>query len=306
MHTSYIVKFYCLDPRKGIPPGDFLVPINIHVSVSRNDDTVAAISMNGSDSLLLGMEITQIFEGDTVGLEVGGDYFEIEGISIVLCNKGGARYLFAPTDGSILQGARFLWSSIKNRSALENVRIGQIAAPSSTPGKLIATPSGQKPVTGLQKGDQVITRDHGIQQISWIGQRKICERELRFFPKSHPVLIGQGAMGNGLPERDVLVGSNTRVLVTNHLKKPGNRKPGLLVSARYLTSLSGVSIADCTSFCWTHFMFDRHELVLIDGIWIESFQPNDPSLQGLSNAQSDELFQFFPELRPKAANLVTN
>ncbi len=306
MKTSYTVKFYCLDPRNGVPPGDFLVPINMHVSVSENDGTVAAIAPNGNDDLLLGMKLTQIFEGDTVGLEVGGNYVEVKGISFVLCSKVGARYLFAPTDGSILQGAKFLWSSIKTRSALEQVRIGQIAVPSSTPGKLVATPTGQRPVTELQKGDQVITRGHGIKEISWIGHRKICERELQFFPKSLPVLIGQGAMGHGLPERDVLVGSNTRVLVTNHLKKPGHRKPGLLVSARYLTSFAGVSIADCNSFCWTHFMFDRHELVLIDGIWIESFQPNDPSLQGLSNSQSDELFLFFPELRkqsPKASNL---
>ncbi|SMP35093.1 Hint domain-containing protein [Shimia sagamensis] len=305
MQTSYTVQFYCLDPRKGIPPGDFLVPIKMQVSVSENDGTVAAISQDDNDRLLLGMKLTQIFEGDVIGLEAGGIYKEVEGISFVLCSKDGARYLFAPTDGSILQGARFLWSSIKNRSALEQVVIGQITVPSATPGKLIATPSGQKPVTELQKGDQVITRGHGIQEVSWIGHRKICERELQFFPKSVPVLIGQGAMGHGLPERDVLVGSSTRVLLTNRLLKPGHRKPGLLVAARYLTSFAGVSIADCNSFCWTHFNFDRHELVLIDGIWIESFQPNDPSLQGLSNVQRDELFQFFPELRqkqPRASN----
>lgn len=306
VHTSYTVKFYCLDPCKGIPPGDFLVPRNMQVSVSRTDGSVAAISPSCNDHFLPDMELAQIFEGDTVGLEVGGNHVEIKGISFIFANNDSTHCLFAPMDGSILQGARFLWSSTKTRSALKNANISQIAAPNFAPGKLIATPMGQIPVNELQQGDQVITRGHGIQEISWIGHRKICERELKFFPKSIPVLVGQGALGNGLPERDILVGSNTRVLITNRLHKTGQNKPVFLVAARHLTSFAGISISDCSSFRWTPFMFERHELVLIDGIWIECFQPNDPSLQGLSNVQRDELFQFFPELRPKAANLVTN
>ncbi|MFY0661365.1 MAG: Hint domain-containing protein [Shimia sp.] len=299
MHTSYTVQFYCLDTRRGIPPGDFLVPINMQVSVCDSDGTVTAISPNCNNDFLLGMELAQIFEGDTIGLEIGGSYLEIKGISFILDSKNGGHSLFVPTDGSILQGGRFLWSSIKARSALDQVSISQIATPNCTPGKLIATPLGKKPITDLRCGDQVITRENGIQEISWIGHRKISERELKINPKSIPILIGQGALGNGLPDRDVLVGSNTRVLVTNQLNGPDKTKRGFLVAAKYLTSFAGVSVADCSSFCWTPFMFERHELVLIDGIWIECFQPKDPSLQGLCNSQRDELFQFFPELIPK-------
>ena len=44
-------------------------------------------------------------------------------------------------------------------------------------------------------------------------------------------------------------------------------------------------------------MFDRHELVMSEGLWTESFQPGDLSLAGLDAPQRDELFALFPELK---------
>jgi hypothetical protein len=44
-------------------------------------------------------------------------------------------------------------------------------------------------------------------------------------------------------------------------------------------------------------MFDSHEVVLGDGAWTESFQPGDYSLKGIGNAQRNEIFELFPELR---------
>jgi hypothetical protein len=44
-------------------------------------------------------------------------------------------------------------------------------------------------------------------------------------------------------------------------------------------------------------MFDRHEVLLANGAWSESFQPGDYSLKGIGNAQRQELFELFPDLR---------
>ena len=43
-------------------------------------------------------------------------------------------------------------------------------------------------------------------------------------------------------------------------------------------------------------MCDRHEVVLSDGIWTESFQPTDTSLKGFGNSQRAEIFDIFPGL----------
>ena len=48
---------------------------------------------------------------------------------------------------------------------------------------------------------------------------------------------------------------------------------------------------------YIHFMFDQHQVVLSNGAWSESFQPGDHSLRGVGNAQRNELFELFPELR---------
>ena len=47
---------------------------------------------------------------------------------------------------------------------------------------------------------------------------------------------------------------------------------------------------------YIHFMFDQHEVVLSNGAWTESFQPGDYSLNGIGNAQRNEILELFPEL----------
>ena len=47
---------------------------------------------------------------------------------------------------------------------------------------------------------------------------------------------------------------------------------------------------------YIHFMFDRHEVVLSDGAWTESFQPGDYTLNGIGDAQRQEILELFPEL----------
>jgi hypothetical protein len=47
-------------------------------------------------------------------------------------------------------------------------------------------------------------------------------------------------------------------------------------------------------------MFDRHEVVLADGAWTESFQPGDQTLGGMGAEQRDEIYTLFPELQKPA------
>ena len=87
--------------------------------------------------------------------------------------------------------------------------------PCFTPGTLIATPKGERKVEELEVGDRVITRDNGMQVIRWIGKRDMAGEELAAKEHLRPVLIRQGALGNGLPERDMMVSPQHRVLIAN-------------------------------------------------------------------------------------------
>ena len=169
--------------------------------------------------------------------------------------------------------------------------------PCFTPGTLIATPKGERLVEELRAGDRIITRDNGIQEIRWTGARQMNAQELARAAHLRPVLIQKGSLGYGLPERDMLVSPNHRVLVNNDKTALYFEEREVLVAAKHLVGLKGIDTVDTMGTTYIHFMFDRHEVVLSDGSWTESFQPGHQTLDGLGNAQRNEIFELFPELQ---------
>ncbi len=171
--------------------------------------------------------------------------------------------------------------------------------PCFTPGTLIATPKGERRVEELQVGDRVITRDNGIQEIRWTGAKPISWQELNSSNHLKPILISAGSLGNGLPERDMLVSPNHRVLVSNDRTALYFDEREVLVAAKHLVDNKGIFQVETRGTTYIHFMFDNHEVVLSDGAWTESFQPGDYSLKGIGNAQRNEIFELFPELETR-------
>ncbi|MFP4404643.1 Hint domain-containing protein [Rhodosalinus sp.] len=165
-----------------------------------------------------------------------------------------------------------------------------------TPGTVIATPRGERLVEDLKAGDRIITRDNGIQEIAWTGTKALTGHQLARMPHLRPILIQAGSLGNGLPEQDLLVSPNHRVLVANDKTALYFDESEVLVAAKHLTGLEGVDEVTSLGVTYVHFMFERHEVVLSNGAWTESFQPGDHSLQGIGNAQRAEIFELFPEL----------
>jgi len=172
--------------------------------------------------------------------------------------------------------------------------------PCFTPGTMIATPRGEVPVETLRAGDRVITRDNGLQEIRWVGARELGWRDLNLAPHLKPVLVRQGSLGNGLPERDMMVSPNHRLLVANDRTALYFDEHEVLVAAKHLVAANGVQQIDSMGTTYIHFMFDRHEVVLSNGAWTESFQPGDQTLKGMGNAQRSEIYDLFPDLKTDA------
>jgi hypothetical protein len=172
----------------------------------------------------------------------------------------------------------------------------QRCSPCFTPGSQIATHRGELPVEALSAGDRVITRDNGIQTIRWVGKTQMFLQDFQAEPHLLPVFIRQGALGKGLPERDMMVSPNHRILVANERTSIRFAEREVLVAAKHLVS-QGVHTVQSSGTTYIHFMCDRHEVVLCDGVWTESFQPDDQSMKGLGNAQRLEIFELFPELK---------
>ncbi|MEO8242241.1 MAG: Hint domain-containing protein [bacterium] len=252
----------------------------------------------GSDTLY-GGDDRDMFVGNTAGdyvdgNEGGNDYdtLDLTGAGPLHINydplnhENGVVNFLDPTDHHVTGTLTF-----KN---IENV------IPCFTPGTLIATPRGEVAVEDLRAGDKIITRDNGMQEIRWMGRRDLSWTDLASAPHLKPVLIRQGALGNGLPERDMLVSPNHRLLVANDRTALYFDEHEVLVAAKHLAAGKGIHSVDAAGTSYIHFMCDRHEVVLSNGAWTESFQPGDMTLKGMGNAQRSEIYDLFPDLKTDA------
>jgi hypothetical protein len=190
---------------------------------------------------------------------------------------------FLNADGSVAGSLEF--------SEIENL------IPCFTPGTRIATAKGEVLVQDLRVGDRVITRDNGIQQVQWIGQKQLSGHDLIQDPNLRPVLIKKGALGNDLPARDMLVSANHRMLVASDETQLLFNEREVFVAAKHLVGQPGVTRMETAGCTYVHVMFDQHELVLGDGSWTESFQPGDQTIGGFDAEQREEIFKLFPELQ---------
>jgi hypothetical protein len=63
-----------------------------------------------------------------------------------------------------------------------------------------------------------------------------------------------------------------------------------------LLDMPGVSVATVEDVTYIHLLFDKHEVILANGAWSESFQPGDRTLEGMEAGQREEIFKIFPHL----------
>ncbi len=172
-------------------------------------------------------------------------------------------------------------------------------APSAsfTKGTRIKTARGEVQASALRIGDRVLTRDSGYQTVKWVGRQRFEAAQFQASPKARPVHIAAGALAPGMPERDMIVSPQHHLLVHNAALQLWFGEEEALIAARDLTFLPGVTRSAPADVEFVHFMCDRHELVMSDGQWSESFRPSEMSLAGLDPRQRDEIFALFPDLR---------
>lgn len=165
-----------------------------------------------------------------------------------------------------------------------------------TQGTMIATMRGEVPVEALKIGDRVFTRDNGPQAVEWVGTHLLNALDLEGQKNLKPVLIGAGALGGDLPERDMMVSPQHRLLLASDRKALYAEDHDMLSAAKHLTDLPGISRAKPLEMGYAHFHCARHEIVLTNGFWTEAFCPADTSGTALDEAARDEIFRVFPAL----------
>ena len=123
------------------------------------------------------------------------------------------------------------------------------------------TPDGERPVEALSIGDVVRTASGATKPILWIGRRSYDRRFAAGRKDLQPIRIRQGAFGDGLPDRDLLVSPRHAMLVGN-----------VLVPAGLLVNDSSIVQQDQPDDVhYLHVELEDHDLVLAEGAASESF-----------------------------------
>lgn len=278
MPTTYTDQFYTFDPANP-PPGGSAVNFVSYSMIDQNDDG----DIEGPDSdTVNGQAISASYPGDTVTINVPGTgNVTYTGTTFYLAN--GDR-VFTPTDGQVLANGTFVSSTwVSPQGPLD---VGDLGPPCFAAGTLIETERGMTPVEQIEVGDLVRTLDNGLQSVRWRGARGVPALD-----KRAPVRFAPGAIGNA---RELLVSPQHKVLVSGWRAELFFGEDEVLVAATHMINNDTIHRAPRRHVTYHHLMFDRHEILLAEGVPSESFYPGSYILQDEDLA--DEIMALFPDM----------
>lgn len=173
-----------------------------------------------------------------------------------------------------------------------------IGIPCFAKGTHIETILGPCLIEDLELGEMVETLDDGYQPIRWIGSRTLSAEVLRDNPHLRPIRISAGALGEGLPERDLVVSPQHRMLVRSKIASRMFGQFEVLVAAKQLLELPGFEIIDDGKPCvYFHMLLNSHQIVYAEGAETESLFTGKEALLSIGGDGLKEILEIFPELR---------
>ncbi|RLJ60266.1 Hint domain-containing protein [Litoreibacter meonggei] len=155
-------------------------------------------------------------------------------------------------------------------------------------GTLIETETGPVEVQFLQPGDRVMTRDAGLQELTWTGSRRV-----NAVGDLAPVIITKGALGNS---RDLVVSPQHRMLIEGWQAELWFGETEVFVKAKDLVNDDTIYVRRGGKVNYHHILFDDHQVVFAEGAASESFHPGPHALGALDQGTCDELIRLFPDL----------
>jgi len=293
--ATKIDEFYLLDPANPPPAGTELEVQNFEVN-DANDDGVVDSSNNGpwwrpSDDKIDGTSISASYPGDTVTVRLAdGTIKTITGTTFYLDD---GRVVFTPTDGSTLEGATLIdtsWVTQTGPTPYED-----LDPVCFTAGTRIETGTGPSAVETLKPGDMVLGYTGELLKLRKVLRSSFDRRELRANPKLCPVRITAGALGDGLPVRDLLVSRQHRMLVNSRIASRMFGVSEVLIPAVKLTALPGIFIDEAVeSVDYFHLLFDGHEVIIAEGAPTESLFTGAQALKSVGPEAREEILAIFP------------
>jgi len=187
-------------------------------------------------------------------------------------------YLLPLAPLSVKTGYRLIRIDCKSAPA----RLAEAACVSFTRGTHITMADGQQcKIQDLRVGEQVLTRDNGMQTIRWIGQSTV-----RAIGEFAPVVIAKGTLGNG---RDLAVSPNQRLFIYQQAHTDNASHSKVLVKAKHLVNNSTVTRQTGGFIDYFQLLFDDPQIVFAEGIATESLMLNERTSPALPKGLAQQI-----------------
>jgi len=185
---------------------------------------------------------------DSGGSGGGGGYSGGDGSSLSGGANGGTSWVSTTASGALSQGSEHTGNG--------DVVLTPVCFCSGT---LIRTSRGEVAVEDLQVGDLAVTSEGVARPIVWTGSRTIS-RPTR---EQLPVRVMAGALGEGLPKRDLWLSSGHAVCI--------NLLEEVLVSAGALVNGGPISREEVSEVTYWHVELESHDILVAEGLGCESY-----------------------------------
>lgn len=198
-------------------------------------------------------------------------------------------------------------------SALGPVAMPEFATSGLAQAAVIETARGPVLARDIRPGDRVLTRDNGLQAVRWVGTSTVIYEDEsgrqadESIAHRGPVRIRAGALGTNPEAGNLVVAPGQMLLVRSAMNELYFATDEVIAAAGDLAHLEGVDFAPRSVGRWTHLLLDGHELVQVNGLWMESFSPDMWSIRVAYPEQWHAITEAMPRLRydNTAANYIT-
>ncbi|MHA6264845.1 Hint domain-containing protein [Arenibacterium sp. CAU 1754] len=188
--------------------------------------------------------------------------------------------------------------TFQGKISLEELTFGQFKG-GLVEGANVRTPCGLRRIELVRPGDLIVTRNNGLQAVRMVWKRTVTQDAMQLNGALAPIRLKPRAIGPMMPQRDLLVAQDHRLLI------PGFRLAGvpdnecILTEAREIAGTSDAVYVDFSldSVTYYQLVFDCHQVLAANSLPVESFLPDAKAIEALGGDMRDALEQRYPQLR---------
>ena len=225
------------------------------------DTVTTTFPGDGSPTTLSRVDLSAQFGGIAGGFGSGTHYAIFE-------DPSGQQYILFSrnVDTSLVSGGEITLT--EQGDAPGNMANSEIICFAS--GTQIAAPHGPRLIEDIEVGDTLCTLTGGLTRVEWRSRSQHSAGDLAANPKLAPVCIKAGAFGHGLPDRDLLLSRQHRVLLRSRVARRMFGSFDVFVPCHTLLPCQGVFMSEAEAIDYHHVLTDKHSVLLANSLPCES------------------------------------